>query len=517
MQIYTYSQFGYEGAVVAVETDIRRGIPMVDIVGISDSIVKESRERTRAAMRNQGFDYPEGRVLVSLSPADLSKDGCFELPIALSIIDNASPEKSSDEKVLVLGGLRLSGETEFTDSAYAAVEAAKAEGISKVICPEPTAEMIKDVDGISIGAADTLKDAVEIMQGRKPFVKNPERKEGLAEDLKVSFPEKNTEQLPDTKGFFKTARAIEVAVAGKHNLLLAGSPGCGKSMLISELVPYLTPEITDEESKVTRRIKSVGGRDVPGKNRNLAPFRTPHQTSTIEGMFGGGRSLRPGEISLANNGILFLDETAEFRTSVLQMLRVPMENKFITLSRAGRSTVFPAKFQLMMAMNPCPCGNFGCNGKTCLDSPDSREAYWKKLGDELLSRVEIKDFVEKDINDSRVFNPEKARKRIAAAYKIQRERGIFNHDLNDYDISRYCGLDEKSKDFFIKTVKDSGLSARESKNMLKAALTIANMDSRENIRLSDLKEAYNMALPALEKNKAVSIEKTKSLETERSR
>jgi len=490
---------------------------MVDIVGISDNIVKESRERTKAAMRNQGFDFPEGRVLVSLSPADLSKSGCFELPIALSVISNTSPEKSSDERVLVLGGLKLSGETEFADSAYAAVETAKTEGISKVICPESTAEMIKDVDGISIGAADNLKDAVEIMQGRKPFVKNPEKKEDLSEDVKVTFPEKKAESLPFIKGLYKTARAIEVAVAGKHNLLLTGAPGCGKTMMISELVPYLTPEITDEESKVTRRIRSVGGRDVPGKNRNIAPFRMPHQTSTIEGMYGGGRSLRPGEISLANNGILFLDEAAEFRTSVLQMLRVPMENKFITLSRAGRSTVFPAKFQLMMAMNPCPCGNFGCNGKTCLDSPNSRETYWKKLGDELLSRVEIKDFLEKDIDDSRVFNLEESRKRIAAAYKIQRKRGIFNHDLNDDEISRYCGLDEKSKNFFVKTVKNSGLSARDSKNMLRTALTIANMDSRENIRLCDLKEAYNMALPALEKNKAVSIGNTKRFETERSR
>lgn len=517
MQIYTYSQFGYEGAVVAVETDIRRGIPMVDIVGISDNIVRESRERTRAALRNLGFDYPEGRVLVSLSPADISKEGYFELPIALSVIDNASPEKSSDEKVLVLGGLKLSGETEFSDSAYAAVETAKDEGISKVICTKSTAEIIKDVGGISIGVAENLKDAVEIVQGRKPFVKNPERKEGQTEGVKVAFSEKNTEQLPATKGFFKTARAIEVAVSGKHNLLLTGSPGCGKSMLISELVPYLTPEITDEEAKVTRRIKSVGGRDVPGKNKNLAPFRVPHQTVSIEGMFGGGRSLRPGEISLANNGVLFLDEVAEFRTSVLQMLSVPMENKNITLSRAGRSSVFPAKFQLMMSMNPCPCGNFGCNGKTCLDSPNSREMYWKKIGDKLLSKVEIKVFVEKDMNDSRVFNPEESRKKIAAAYKIQRKRGIFNHDLNDDEISRYCGLDEKSKNFFIKAVKDSGLSARESKNMLKIALTIANMDSRENIHLSDLKEAYNMALPALEKSKAVSIGNRKRFETERSR
>ena len=263
----------------------------------------------------------------------------------------------------------------------------------------------------------------------------------------------------DLKGYSKAVRAISIAVAGKLNILAYGAPGCGKTMLLKGLIPYLTPCLTVEELESVKRLYALAGMEY---NTDNAPFRMPYQTVSIEGMYGGGPNLRPGEISLAHNGTLFLDEAAEFKTSVLQMLRVPLESRSITLSRAGRSTVFPANFQLAMAVNPCPCGNYGVEGKICLCSAKSVEMYWKKFSAPLLNRIQIKIHIEKDESEIESVSLEKLREQVANAYRIQREVGKFNRDL------AVPGYIEK------------------------VALTIANMDNREFIEHCDVEEAEEL-------------------------
>ena len=262
----------------------------------------------------------------------------------------------------------------------------------------------------------------------------------------------------DLKGYSKVVRAISIAVAGKLNILAYSAPGCGKTMLIQNLIPYLTPCLTVEELESVKRLYALAGMEY---NTDNAPFRIPHQTASIEGMCGGGPNIRPGEISLAHNGTLFLDEAAEFRTSVLQMLRVPLESHSITLSRAGRSTIFPANFQLAMAVNPCPCGNYGEMKNICLCSPRAVELYWKKFSAPLFDRIQIKIHVKKDESETEFVSLEELREQVANAYRIQREVGKFNRDL-------------------------------AVSNIEKVALTIANMDNREFVEQCDIDEAEEL-------------------------
>ena len=268
----------------------------------------------------------------------------------------------------------------------------------------------------------------------------------------------------DLKGYLKAVRAISIAVAGKLNILAYSAPGCGKTMLLQGLIPYLTPCLTVEELESVKRLYDLAGMEY---NTNNAPFRMPHQTASIEGMCGGGANLRLGEISLAHNGTLFLDEAAEFKTYVLQMLRVPLETKQITLSRAGRSTSFPTNFQLAMAVNPCPCGNYGEMKNICLCSAKSVEMYWKKFSAPLLDCIQIKIHIEKDESETESVSLEKLREQVANAYRIQREVGKFNRDL------AFSGDRRKS-------------------NIEKVALTIANMDNREFVEQCDIDEAEEL-------------------------
>ena len=263
----------------------------------------------------------------------------------------------------------------------------------------------------------------------------------------------------DLKGYSKSVRAISIAVAGKLNILAYAAPGCGKTMLLKGLIPYLTPCLTVEELESVKRLYALAGMEY---NTDNAPFRMPYQIASLEGMCGGGPNLRPGEISLAHNGTLFLDEAAEFRSSVLQILRVPLETKQITLSRAGRSTIFPANFQLAMAVNPCPCGNYGEMKNICLCSAKSVEMYWKKFSAPLLNRIQIKIHIEKDESETESVSLEKLREQVANAYRIQRKAGKFNRDL------AVPGYIEK------------------------VALTIANMDNREIIEKCDIDEAEEL-------------------------
>lgn len=475
--IYSFSNFGFKGTIVTVETDFKSGIPMFDIVGLADGSVRESRERIKHAIENSGFKFPEERVLMSLSPADLRKEGSsFDFAMAMSVFEH------SEINILVIGELGLSGNVRPVRRAYSSVIGAISNDIKYVICSNENLEEIKGITGIKILAVSSLKEAVEKSKDINNF-KSYEIVKNSSDD--VVFPESNSEEsFDDIKGLTKGKRAVAIAVAGKLNILAYGKPGCGKTMLLQKS-RSIVPNLTHEENDVVTRIKSIVGL---GDNSKMnAPFRIPHQTASIEGICGGGTKCLPGEISLAHNGILFLDEAAEFKSSVLQMLRVPLECKQITLSRGGHSTQYPANFQLFITANPCPCGNYGSTDRLCLCSAKSIEMYWNKFTDPLLDRIHIKVNIEKDDSENEISH-EHIKTWVKNAYQIQRKYGVFNGKMTPENIAK-IKISVEAQDILGKHTAKNKLSPRIVNNCIVTALTIANMDSREEIIADDIKEA----------------------------
>ena len=417
--IYSFSPFGYDGSIVSVEVDLRHGIPATDIVGISDGAVKETRERVQSAIRNSCLEYPSERVLISLSPADLKKEGTgFDLSIALGVL-----QKQFTEDVLIMGELELSGCIRPVRGVYAACSTALTSGIQYAIVP--TANLGEALaTGIKAIGCDTLCDAYKLPDALST------RKIASVEgyDETISFREPDTEYKDKIEMTEKEMLALVVGASGRFNMMFFGSPGCGKTMLM-QYMQYLTPSLTEDESKSVKRVYSLAGLPIRDENKVYPPFRTPHQTASIEGICGGGPNCRPGEISLAHNGVLFLDEAAEFRNSVLQMLRVPLENKTITLSRAGRCTTYPANFQLLLALNPCPCGNYGSKDKICLCSAKSVELYWKKLSGPLLDRVPIKLHIDPLEGERNEYTLEDLQSYVKRATEESRRIGTSFRDL----------------------------------------------------------------------------------------
>ena len=415
--IYSFSPFGYDGSIVSVEVDLGHGIPATDIVGLADSSVKETRERVQIAIRNSGLEYPNDRVLISLSPADLKKEGNgFDLSIALGIL-----QKNFTENVLVMGEFELSGAIRPVRGVHAACSTALTSGIQYAIVP--TANLGEALaTGIKAIGCDTLCDAYKL-----PDSLSTNKVESLVEyDNTISF-RKPDEKL-SIKMNEKEMLALVVGASGRFNMMFAGSPGSGKTRLM-QYMQYLTPSLTEEESKSVKRIYSLAGLPIRDENKVYPPFRTPHQTASIEGICGGGPNCRPGEITLAHNGVLFLDEAAEFRSSVLQMLRVPLENRTITLSRGGRCTTYPANLQLLLALNPCPCGNYGSKDKICLCSAKSVELYWKKLSGPLLDRVSIRLHIDQSEEERKEYTLEELQSYIKRATEESRRIGTSFRDL----------------------------------------------------------------------------------------
>lgn len=418
--IYSFSPFGYVGSLVNIEVDLKRGIPAVDVVGLADGAVKETRERVRSAVINSGFEFPAERVLISLSPADFKKEGAeFDLPVALGILNAKEDSGFIEENVLVMGKLELSGRVRAVKGIHAACSTASASGIQYAVVPKPNFDEACSVQGLKVVGVESLEEAASALKDVTCFGKAFEIKKESAES--VSFSDEEGEDIDGLELPKRLIRAIEIAVAGKHNLLITGRPGCGKTMAVQRLIPLLTPNLTVDESQSVTRIWSLAGLMKPTEPLvRKTPFRIPHQTASIEGICGGGPNCRPGEISLAHNGVLFLDEAAEFRSSVLQMLRVPLESHTITLSRAGRSTTYPANFQLIMATNPCPCGNYGSKEKICLCSAKSVEMYWRKFSAPLIDRVGV--ILNMDDSEEKCsVDIEELRKHIKTAFEIQRK------------------------------------------------------------------------------------------------
>lgn len=511
MLIYSFSPFGYEGALVTVEVDLRRGIPATDIVGLADGAVKESRERMQAAIRNAGFDYPPERVLISLSPADLKKEGAgFDLPVALAVLAAKAESEGhgdfSTDQLLVMGELELSGKIRAVKGVHAAVSTAAACGIMKCIVPAQNADEAREIHGVQVYGADSLENAFRALSDGSFFEAGDggcnvnKVPSGCTETDGVYFPEISPGyEYAELKGQKKLVRALQIAAAGGHNLIAMGAPGCGKTMAIQKF-PAINPVLSPEEAQSVTRIWSIAGLIKPSEPLiRIPPFRTPHQTASIEGMCGGGPNCRPGEISLAHNGVLFLDEAAEFRSSVLQMLRVPLENGTIALSRAGRTTIYPARFQLLMAVNPCPCGNYGSKSKICLCSLKSIDQYWKKFSAPLLDRVDLRVFVEPDYDDAgsteqrtELVTTEEIRIGVARAVKNQRKRqGIRNARLSPQEILDNCPLDQDSRKALDNATLRYGFSPRAISSCLKVARTIADIAGEKDIKGPHMEEAID--------------------------
>ena len=467
MAIYSYSPLGFDGALVTVEVDLRHGIPATDIVGLADSAVKETRERVQSAIRNSGLEYPSERVLISLSPADLKKEGTgFDLPIALGIL-----QKNFTENVLVMGEFELSGAIRPVRGVYAACSTALASGIQYAIVP--TANLGEALaTGIKAIGCDTLCDTYKLPDALS--TKNIATVDSYDETITFREPyEKLSIKMTE-----KEMLALVVGASGRFNMMFAGSPGSGKTRLM-QYMQYLTPSLTEEESKSVKRIYSLTGYGNKDENKVFPPFRTPHQTASIEGICGGGPNCRPGEISLAHNGVLFLDEAAEFRSSVLQMLRVPLENRTITLSRAGRCTIYPANLQLLLALNPCPCGNYGSKDKICLCSAKSVELYWKKLSGPLLDRVSIRLHIDQSEGERKEYTLEDLQSYVKRATEESRRIGTSFRDLTVEQIQEMIPVNVFER--LTKIAEKKELSYRRRYDLCRVWITIVSAfgDSEE--------------------------------------
>ena len=535
MQIFSFSPFGYEGALVTVEVDLRRGIPAIDMVGLADGAVRESRERMRAAIRNSGFDFPCERVLISLSPADVKKEGAgFDLAIALAVLLAARDEPSPAQEggrpppgrhpaggappptpggaqqapkpppspaanggILVMGELELTGKIRAVRGTHAAVSSAAEQGVMRCIVPAQNAPEAASC-GVAVCAVETLAQAYEACFDAGKFSPPPPAAPGLHEA--VEFPPVPADgDFSTLKNQGALARALQIAAAGRHHVLAFGPPGSGKTLALSRfhaLLPYLTAQEARPVSRIySLAAHSLASGDVP-RDARAAPFRSPHQSSSPEGMTGGGRQCSPGEISLAHNGVLFLDEILEFKQHVLQSLRVPLETGSVTVSRAGRSSVYPARFVLLAAANPCPCGNFGARGKICLCSPRSVEQYWKKLAGPLLDRIDMRIpvFPQGQFSDERyapqAYSTESLREGIARATAVQRGRQrAYNGALTPEEITAFCPLTDSARAALDKAALLYGFTSRSVALCKKIARTIADMEQRAVIDAAHIEEA----------------------------
>lgn len=488
--IKTFVPFGYDGAICDVDVDLRRGIPAFDIVGITDDVVSNMRMITHAAIDNSGLQFPPERVLLSLSPADLKKSGGYlDLPVALAVLETQY-KLSDGEKILALGELKLSGEILPVKACYAALLKAKDEGIKYAILPEKD-KMESVPEGISVCYASHLLDAFNVLKDKSLY--SPVEKETEPSEIAFDDTPERDMSLDEIKGHDGLKFAMAVAAAGRHSLLTVGGPGSGKTTCL-QCFPELLPLLNTEEKAEVDKISSIAGLTYRYNSDRawVRPFRMPHQTASIKGMCGGGPDCRPGEITLAHNGVLFLDEAAEFRTSVLQMLRVPMENHTITLSRAGRFTTYPANFQLLMATNPCPCGNYGSPDRVCLCSVKSVEQYWKKFSAPLLDRVAIRY----DMYDEMIcteYSVKELRQIVRTAWERQYARqGKLNGDLMPDELDSYMSVAPDFEGVLTCEAEKHGWQACTVQGIKKLSLTVADMAEADVVTVEHLKVALEL-------------------------
>jgi magnesium chelatase family protein len=496
-KILSSATVGIDAYIVEVETHCEKHIPGFTIVGLPDNTVKESRERVTAAIKNSGYDFPLKKITINLAPADIKKEGSsFDLPIAIGIL--AAIEKidlTLLSDTIFLGELSLDGTLRPIKGALPVSVEARKKGIKNIILPKESAIEASIVDGINVYGMDNLSEVAKFLNGEI-------EKEKIVTNKDELFSRINSYHLDfsDVKGQENVKRALEVAAAGAHNIIMIGPPGSGKTML-AKRIPSILPPMTFEEALETTKIHSIAG--IIPKDHPLIterPFRSPHHTVSDAALVGGGSFPRPGEVSYSHHGVLFLDELPEFKKNVLEVMRQPLEDSKVTVSRSKLSLEFPANFMLAAAMNPCPCGFFTDPEKECTCAPQQIQRYMSKISGPLLDRIDIHIEVPavkyKELSaETKSEKSECVRERVIKARKIQLERfkgvkHIYNNgDMGSKEVRQYCKLDSAGSELLKMAMTKLGLSARAYDRILKVSRTIADLEASKGILSQHISEA----------------------------